>query len=39
MLVRPDGYVAWVLRPGDKDEAERTLHGGLEKWFGAAKWR
>jgi hypothetical protein len=37
MLVRPDGYVACVLRSGDGDsESDRTLRAPLEKWFGAA---
>jgi hypothetical protein len=37
MLVRPDGYVAWVGRSGDRDECEKTLGVALEKWFGAAQ--
>jgi hypothetical protein len=35
MLIRPDGYVAWILRPGDEDkQAASTLRLALEKWFG-----
>jgi 2-polyprenyl-6-methoxyphenol hydroxylase-like FAD-dependent oxidoreductase len=34
MLVRPDGYVAWVRKSGDRDECEKTLGAALEKWFG-----
>jgi len=38
MLVRPDGYVAWALRPADGDnESERTSRAALEKWFGTAR--
>jgi 2-polyprenyl-6-methoxyphenol hydroxylase-like FAD-dependent oxidoreductase len=35
MLIRPDGYVAWVLRShhGDTQSAV-TLRAALEKWFG-----
>jgi len=37
MLIRPDGYVAWTLKPGDGDkEAALTLRPALEKWFGDA---
>ena len=37
MLIRPDGYIAWVLRSDDgDDESERGLHAALEKWFGTA---
>jgi hypothetical protein len=37
LLVRPDGYVAWVLRSDDTDaQPQRTLRAALEKWFGAA---
>jgi len=36
ILVRPDGYVAWVLSSGDADqESERSLRAALERWFGA----
>ena len=36
LLARPHGYVAWVLRPGDREEeSEQTLHSALERWFGA----
>jgi hypothetical protein len=35
MLVRPDGYVAWILRPGDREEeSERTLRAAMEGWSG-----
>jgi 2-polyprenyl-6-methoxyphenol hydroxylase-like FAD-dependent oxidoreductase len=35
MLVRPDGYVAWVLGPNtDEQKAKQTLCDALEKWFG-----
>jgi len=38
VLVRPDGYVAWLLRPGLGDtEAEKTLCEALERWFGGAR--
>jgi hypothetical protein len=37
MLVRPDGYVAWVARSDDGDEeSQRALRTALEEWFGAA---
>ncbi len=36
MLVRPDGYVAWVRSSADSPvEAEQGLSVALEKWFGA----
>ncbi len=36
MLVRPDGYIAWILRPGaEGNEAKKTLCGALQEWFGA----
>jgi hypothetical protein len=39
ILVRPDGYVAWVLSSGEGDKkTERSLVGALEKWFGVAGW-
>jgi 2-polyprenyl-6-methoxyphenol hydroxylase-like FAD-dependent oxidoreductase len=39
MLVRPDGYVAWVKSPADVDkECERSLPLALEKWFGASSF-
>ena len=35
MLVRPDGYVAWVLKSGGADgESGTTLRAALKKWFG-----
>jgi 2-polyprenyl-6-methoxyphenol hydroxylase-like FAD-dependent oxidoreductase len=38
LLVRPDGYVAWVARPDDGDkESQRALRTSLEKWFGVAR--
>ena len=38
MLVRPDGYVAWVLRSGDgEEESRRTLRSALERWFGGER--
>jgi hypothetical protein len=38
MLIRPDGYVAWVMRSDDGDkESAAALCGALEKWFGNAK--
>lgn len=37
LLVRPDGYVAWVAGSNDGDEeSQGTLCAALEKWFGAA---
>jgi 2-polyprenyl-6-methoxyphenol hydroxylase-like FAD-dependent oxidoreductase len=37
LLIRPDGYVAWVVRPGDRDnESKISVRAALEKWFGAA---
>jgi 2-polyprenyl-6-methoxyphenol hydroxylase-like FAD-dependent oxidoreductase len=37
MLIRPDGYVAWTLKPSAADkEAALTLRPALEKWFGDA---
>jgi hypothetical protein len=36
MLIRPDGYVAWVVRSSDgDDESCGTLAVALRKWFGA----
>jgi 2-polyprenyl-6-methoxyphenol hydroxylase-like FAD-dependent oxidoreductase len=36
MLIRPDGYVAWVLRSRDgNNESEVSLRASVEKWFGA----
>jgi hypothetical protein len=38
MLVRPDGYVAWVISSdAGADESQRTLGAALEKWFGSAR--
>jgi len=38
LLVRPDGYIAWLLRPGVADEeAAETLVSALKMWFGTAK--
>jgi 2-polyprenyl-6-methoxyphenol hydroxylase-like FAD-dependent oxidoreductase len=38
MLVRPDGYVAWVRKSDDgSNEAEQALTAALEKWFGARR--
>jgi hypothetical protein len=38
MLIRPDGYVAWVLKSGDEDdESGGTLRAGFQKWFGKAR--
>ena len=35
MLVRPDGYVAWVTGSSDGDnESGETLRAALQKWFG-----
>jgi 3-(3-hydroxy-phenyl)propionate hydroxylase len=34
LLVRPDGYVAWVLRRGERF-APGTLTAALGRWFGA----
>jgi hypothetical protein len=39
MLVRPDGYVAWVRKAGDGDQCEKPLGAALEKWFGAPRER
>ncbi|HET9000141.1 MAG TPA: FAD-dependent monooxygenase [bacterium] len=37
LLVRPDGYVAWVATSDDGDgESQRALRAALERWFGAA---
>jgi hypothetical protein len=37
MLVRPDGYIAWILKSGDReDEYPKKLRTALEKWFGPA---
>jgi hypothetical protein len=39
ILIRPDGYVACVLRSGDEDEqSKRTLDAALKKWFGAPRY-
>jgi hypothetical protein len=38
MLIRPDGYVAWVLKSTDADRVSAcTLCAALEKWFGVAR--
>jgi len=38
MLVRPDGYVAWVTGSSHGDnESGETLRTALEEWFGDAK--
>jgi 2-polyprenyl-6-methoxyphenol hydroxylase-like FAD-dependent oxidoreductase len=38
LLVRPDGYVAWVAGSDDgDDESQRALWAALERWFGAAR--
>jgi hypothetical protein len=38
LLVRPDGYVAWVVSAdAGEDESQRTLRAALEKWFGSAR--
>jgi hypothetical protein len=35
-VVRPDGYVAWVSRPGDASAKVRDgLRCALTAWFGA----
>lgn len=35
LLVRPDGYVAWVAGSDDRDdESQRALRAALERWFG-----
>jgi 2-polyprenyl-6-methoxyphenol hydroxylase-like FAD-dependent oxidoreductase len=37
LLIRPDGYVAWVARPNEPDQdSERSLPTALNKWFGEA---
>lgn len=37
ILIRPDGYVACVIRSGDNDnESQISVRVALEKWFGAA---
>lgn len=37
LLVRPDGYVAWVARTDNRDdESQGTLRAALERWFGTA---
>jgi 2-polyprenyl-6-methoxyphenol hydroxylase-like FAD-dependent oxidoreductase len=37
LLIRPDGYVAWVGAPGDPDQPPgRGLQEALSRWFGAA---
>jgi 2-polyprenyl-6-methoxyphenol hydroxylase-like FAD-dependent oxidoreductase len=39
ILVRPDGYVAWVRRSSEgDDESRQTLLTALEKWFGTASY-
>jgi hypothetical protein len=36
LLIRPDGYVAWVAGPDQSDQdCEKELRRALEKWFGA----
>ena len=37
LVVRPDGYVAWVATSDEGDEeSQGALRAALEKWFGAA---
>jgi hypothetical protein len=37
LLIRPDGYVAWVTVSEEPDwEAQSGLHRALVTWFGAA---
>ena len=37
LLIRPDGYVAWVAGPNETDQdSERSLTMTLNKWFGEA---
>jgi 2-polyprenyl-6-methoxyphenol hydroxylase-like FAD-dependent oxidoreductase len=36
MLIRPDGYIAWVARSSERDEEFcSTLDVALQKWFGS----
>jgi hypothetical protein len=39
MLVRPDGYVAWAVTPGELEEPRACLglRSALERWFGPAR--
>ena len=37
MLIRPDGYVAWVLSRDNANKIEESLRRSLTKWFGHAK--
>ncbi|XXY50507.1 hypothetical protein WME91_05100 [Sorangium sp. So ce269] len=38
MLIRPDGYVAWVAGAGEPDGgAHRRLRRALTTWFGAPR--
>lgn len=37
LLIRPDGYVAWVASSDDSDQESQTgLRSALERWFGEA---
>ena len=37
LLIRPDGYVAWVAKSDESDqECATALNSALKKWFGAA---
>ena len=37
MLIRPDGYVAWVLTRNNTSKVTQSLSRSLSKWFGHAK--
>jgi hypothetical protein len=38
ILIRPDGYAAWIARSNDADDAScGTLDVALRKWFGAPR--
>lgn len=40
LLVRPDGYIAWVATSDDgNEESQGALRAALEKWFGARSRR
>ena len=34
VLIRPDGYAAWVGKPGQVKEGQTGLVEALTKWFG-----
>ena len=38
LLIRPDGYVAWVAGADDGGTSQRGLQAALERWFGVGQF-